>query len=98
MSYNYGAIETALAAAIGEDSGLIVELRGAFRDSAVAHLNAMASAVDPEEWQDAAQRMKGLAASFGALGIMDAAGAAMRSGPDDGRLAKLRDAIENVLR
>jgi HPt (histidine-containing phosphotransfer) domain-containing protein len=73
MSYDPGALEAALAAAVGSEPRLIAELRSAFFGSAAIHLTALRSAESREEWQEAAGRMKGLAASFGARRLMDAA-------------------------
>jgi HPt (histidine-containing phosphotransfer) domain-containing protein len=81
MAYDPGALETALAAAVGDDPALIVELRRAFLDSAAIHIDAMRRAASPSDWQDAAYRLKGLAASFGATALMDAA---ERAAEDDG--------------
>ena len=76
MAYDPGALEAALAAAVGEDSPLIAELRGAFLSSADAHLAALRNTKDAGDWSSRAQRLHGLAASFGALRVMDAAQAA----------------------
>src|SRR3546814_13851517 len=66
MAYDPGAIDAALAAAVGDEPALIAELREAFLDSAKRALGALETAMDAEEWRIAAWRMKGLAASFGA--------------------------------
>ncbi|PZO88121.1 MAG: Hpt domain-containing protein [Sphingomonas sanxanigenens] len=76
MAYDPGALETALAAAVGDDPALIVELRRAFLESARLHLDSLRAAATTNEWQESAYRLKGLAASFGATALMDAADAA----------------------
>ncbi|CAN5519722.1 hypothetical protein BH09PSE4_BH09PSE4_10740 [soil metagenome] len=70
MAYDPGAIDATLAAAVGDEPALIAELREAFLDSAKGGLKALETAVDPESWRVAAWRMKGLAASFGAITLM----------------------------
>lgn len=73
MAYDPGALEAALAAAVGDEPTLIAELRGAFLTSATAHMIALRSAADRDEWCSRGRRLHGLAASFGALRVMDAA-------------------------
>jgi histidine phosphotransfer protein HptB len=70
------ALSTTLAAAIGDDQALVAELRGAFIDSAQRHVEAMRTAGSDELWREAALRLKGLAASFGATSLMEQAGRA----------------------
>jgi histidine phosphotransfer protein HptB len=79
MAYNPGALEAALAAAVGKEPDLIAELRTAFIESAEVHVSAMQRAMTLEDWRAAALRLHSLAASFGARRIMDAAMAANRA-------------------
>lgn len=79
MAYDPGALEAALSAAVGDAPSLIAELRGAFFQSAQGHIDAMAHAGSTDEWRDAGLRLHSLAASFGALRVMDAATAASRA-------------------
>ena len=67
------ALSTTLAAAIGDDQALVAELRGAFIESAERHAGAMRTAATDAEWREAALRLKGLAASFGATALMEQA-------------------------
>ncbi len=83
MAYDPGAIDATLAAAVGDDPMLIVELRLAFRESAARALAAMKRAPDPEAWQAAASRLKGLSASFGAVRLMALASEATARAPGD---------------
>lgn len=78
MAYDPGALEAALAAAVGDEPSLIAELRSAFFASAKAHVSALSSAQSAEDWRSAAQRLHSLAASFGALRLMDVATQAVR--------------------
>ena len=81
MAYDPGALDKTLAAAVGEDSQLIAELRTAFVDSAVRQVAALHDAVNDHQWQAAAWRLKGLAASFGATDLMALAGKAAEGKP-----------------
>ena len=97
MAYDPGAIDATLAAAVGDEPALIAELREAFLDSARRGLDGLEKARDGEAWQAAAFRLKGLAASFGAVRLMaiatEAAGAAVQ---DVVVLRKLRRAVERL--
>lgn len=77
------AIEASLAAALGDDQVLLSELRGAFLDSAARHVEALREAQSDEDWRDAALRLKGLAASFGANALLEQAGRASRTSCGD---------------
>lgn len=70
MAYDPGAIDAALVAAVGDEPGLIGELRGAFLDSARRSLALIETASDEQGWRTNARRLKGLAASFGATRLM----------------------------
>lgn len=95
MAYDPGALEAALAAAVGDDRELIADLRGAFLTSATAHSAALAHAVDGREWASRAHRLYGLAASFGALRVMDAARAVPLAPVGDRRaLRRVESSIE----
>lgn len=94
MVYDPGALEAALSAAIGDDPGLAQELRMAFRDSAEAHVAALARARLASDWTQAAWRLRGLAASFGAIDLMDAADAAGQASPGD---ATALDGVRNAI-
>jgi hypothetical protein len=88
MAYDPGAIDATLAAALGEDAALIAELRTAFVDSATRASAALQTAKDPAAWRDAALRLKGLAASFGAVRLMAIAAAAADAEPHDPRVTE----------
>ena len=87
------ALNTTLAAAFGDDQDLVFELRGAFLESAERHCQALANAATDGEWRDAALRLKGLAASFGASGLMAQAGRAAVGCRDPQLLAEIRGAV-----
>lgn len=73
MAYEPGPLEAALAAAVGNDPALVEELRLAFLDSAERHAETLRLAQSDPEWQYAALKLKGLAASFGASDLIEAA-------------------------
>jgi histidine phosphotransfer protein HptB len=97
MAYDPGAIEATLAAAVGDDPALIAELRVAFVDSAERALAALAAANDGEAWTAAAWRLKGLAASFGAVRLMGLATEAATLGRrDEVALGKLKRVVARL--
>lgn len=97
MAYDPGAIEATLAAAVGDDPALISDLRVAFVDSAARAATAMEQARDGEAWCAAAWRLKGLAASFGAVRLMALAAQAVEAGvPDAALMGKLRRMIARL--
>lgn len=97
MAYDPGAIDAALSAAVGDEPGLVAELRLAFTDSATRALAALEKAADRGEWQEAASRMRGLAASFGAVRLMALAAEAADIEPGDPTmLGRLRRAVTRL--
>jgi HPt (histidine-containing phosphotransfer) domain-containing protein len=94
MAYDPGALEIALAAAVGDDPALIGELRQAFMESVQAHADAMSRAQTAADWRAAAWRLKGVAASFGATRLMAIAEEASETAPGDaGTLHRVSRAI-----
>ena len=79
MAYDPGAIDATLAAAVGDEPALIAELREAFLDGVERCVEALKSAESTDSWQAAALRLKGLAASFGAVRLMALASEAAES-------------------
>lgn len=97
MAYDPGAIDSTLAAAVGDDPLLIAELRVAFVDGAERAVAAMAAAEDVASWRAAAWRLKGLAASFGAVRLMALAGeAAACPAPDRAMIGKLQRMVARL--
>ncbi len=97
MAYDPGAIDATLAAAVGDDPALIAELREAFLDSARRGVAAIESASDESSWRDAAARMRGLAASFGAVRLM-ALASELADAPvgDKGMVRRVKRAVERL--
>ncbi len=83
MAYEPAALDAALAAAVGDDPSLVRELRGALIDSAARLADLLKRSRCDANWRTAAWRLKGLAASFGAMHLMMAAEEALVSAPGD---------------
>ena len=64
MAYDAGALDATLAAAAGDDAALLAELREAFLESVTRQVDLLSRARCDGNWQVAAMRLKGLAASF----------------------------------
>lgn len=97
MAFDFGALDAALAAAVGNDPALIRELRGALLESARHHADLLSRARCDANWHTEVWRLKGLAASFGAMGLLDAAEQALESAPGDPvALRKITRAIEHI--
>ena len=97
MAYDPGAIDATLAAAVGDEPQLIAELREAFLDGVHRCLEGMKAADSPDTWSGAALRLKGLAASFGAVRLMALASEAATGQAHDGAvLRRLHRAVERL--
>lgn len=96
MAYDPGALNASLAAAVGNDPLLMAELRASFLESAARQADLMTRARCDANWRYAAARLKSLAASFGALGLLDLADEALDGAPGDPVvLRKLATAIDD---
>jgi len=97
MAYDPGAIDATLAAAVGDEPALIAELRAAFLDSVRHGLDALEAARGDVAWREAAFRLRGLAASFGAVRLMAiATEAAEAEAHDAALLRRLRRAVDRL--
>lgn len=83
MAYDHGALDATLAAAAGDDAALMKELRTAFLESAARQLDLLKRARCDGNWNVAAMRLKGLAASFHANDLLKAAETALRGAPGE---------------
>ena len=83
MAYDPGALNASLAAAVGSDPELMAELRLAFVESAARQLDLMGRSRCDANWAIAASRLKSLAASFGAVGLIALADEALDGAPGD---------------
>lgn len=99
MTFDYGAFDAALTAAVGDDQSLVADLREAFLNSAKRQVDLLQRARCDANWEYAALRLKGLAASFGATHVMNLAQEAAISAPGEPTVLKKLDraiaAIEN---
>ncbi|MDI1295522.1 MAG: Hpt domain-containing protein [bacterium] len=97
MSYDPGALNAALAAAVGDDTALIADLRVAFMESAARQIDLLGRARCDANWELAAWRLKGLAASFGLTALVALADEAATAAPGDPRiLRQLRSALSGL--
>lgn len=97
MAYDPGHIDATLAAAVGDDPALVAELREAFLDSAKRGIAGLEQARDADAWRQAAWRLRSLAASFGAVRLMDLAAKLAEARPGDpDMLKRLRQAVARL--
>jgi len=94
---DYGSFDTALKAAAGENASLAEELRADFIDSAQRQLSLLSRSRCDANWEYAAYRLKGLAASFGATRIIELTDEALEGAPSDPVvIRKLEGAIADI--
>lgn len=96
MVYDPGALSASLAAAVGSDAALVAELRAAFVESAARQSDLMGRSRCDANWNVAAARLKSVAASFGARGLLELADEALEGAPGDPVvLRKIKRALED---
>lgn len=83
MAYEAGALDATLAAAAGEDTALFAELRQAFIESLARQVDLLRRSRCDANWQMAAMRLKGLAASFHADPLITLADEALDGAPGE---------------
>ncbi len=83
MAYENGALDATFAAAAGDDPTLLAELRNAFTESLANQVDLLRRARCDGNWNVAAMRLKGLAASFDAEGLIGLAEEALDSAPGE---------------
>ena len=83
MVYEAGDLDATLAAAAGEDAALFAELRIAFIDSLARQIDLLRRSRCDGNWQMAAMRLKGLAASFHADSLLILAEEALDAAPGE---------------
>ncbi|WP_338445286.1 Hpt domain-containing protein [Pelagerythrobacter marensis] len=92
MVHENGTLDATLAAAAGDDPALLAELRAAFVESLERQIDLLGRARCDGNWEVAALRLKGLAASFHAGPLLRLAEDAIAAAPGDPViLRKLRD-------
>jgi HPt (histidine-containing phosphotransfer) domain-containing protein len=83
MLYENSSLDATLAAAAGEDTALLQELRGAFAESLERQIDLLKRARCDGNWNIAAMRLKGLAASFHADALILLANEACEAAPGE---------------
>jgi hypothetical protein len=83
MAYQAGDLDATLAAAAGADPALFAELRVACVESLARQVDLLSRARCDGNWHIAAQRLKGLAASFNAEPLILLAQQAIDAAPGD---------------
>lgn len=83
MAYHSASFDSALASAAGEDPRLAHDLRAAFKESLEQRLDLLRRARCDANWYQAAERLRGLAASFSALELIDLAESALNAAPGE---------------
>lgn len=90
MARHAGDFDATLAAAAGEDAALLRELRAAFVDSLAQQIDLLRRARCDGNWRIAAQRLRGLGASFHTPDLIRLAELALEGAPGEpGVLRKL---------
>lgn len=95
MAYDNGALDATLAAAAGDNAALMRELRAAFLESAMRQLDLLKRARCDGNWNVAAMRLKGLAASFHAEELLEAADRALDAAPGEPLAVREIEAVLN---
>lgn len=97
MSFDSGPLDRYLSAAVGDDAAMALDLRGAFANSARDLSDLMRRARCDANWHVAALRLKGLAATFGIVPLIELAEEAMAGAPGDPAvLRQINKAIETL--
>ena len=97
MAYLGEAIDAHLVSALGDDPVLLRELRRAFLDSALASVDLLQRARCDANWRQAAERLKGLAATFHGEELIALADEALAGVPGDPSvLRRLRSLLQEI--
>lgn len=97
MVFESGSLNTTLALAAGGDNALLLELRLAFIDSARHQLDLMQRSRCDGNWNVAATRLKGLAASFHAMALLEMADVALSGAPGEPAILRQMSAFLDQL-
>ena len=96
MVYDPGALNASLSAAVGSDPDLVAQLRSDFLASISRQADLMTRARCDANWTIAAARLKSIAASFAATGLLAIADEALEGAPGDPVvLRKLNQAVSD---
>lgn len=97
MAYAAGELDATLAAAAGDDPALFEELRQAFVESVARQIDLLRRSRCDGNWQVAAMRLRGLAASFRAEPLMHLADQALETAPGDPAIIRRLQAFADGL-
>lgn len=78
-----GSFDATLTAAAGEDPALLLELRAAFAESLIQQVDLLRRARCDGNWRVAAERLRGLGASFHAPVLLSLAEEALKGAPGE---------------
>lgn len=97
MSFDSGPLDRYLSAAFGDDPAMATDLRSAFTGSARDLSDLMRRSRCDANWEMAATRLKGLAATFGIIPLIQLAEAAIEGAPGDPAvLRQINQAIDAI--
>jgi HPt (histidine-containing phosphotransfer) domain-containing protein len=97
MAYLGEAIDAHLVSALGDDPALLRELRRAFLDSALTTLDLLQRARCDANWRLAAERLKGLAATFHGEELIVLADDAIAGVPGDPAIVRrIRSLLDEI--
>ena len=97
MSFDSGPLDRYLSAAFGDDPAMAMDLRTAFTGSARDLSDLMRRSRCDANWEMAATRLKGLAATFGIIPLIQLAEAAIEGAPGDPAvLRRINSAIDAI--
>lgn len=83
MSYETTSLDATLSCAAGDDAALAAELRAVFLSSARRQADLLRRSRCDANWQVAALRLRGIAASFHAEELLGLADAALAAAPGE---------------
>lgn len=97
MSFDSGPLDRYLSAAVGDDAVAAAELRMIFVGGVRDLADLMRRARCDANWHVAAERLKGLAATFGIIPLIQLAEEAMAGAPGDPAvLRRIHGAIDGI--
>ena len=83
MAYAAGSLDETIAASAGDDPALFAELKLAFGESIARQIDLLGRWRCDANWEVAAQRLRGIAASFHAEALIALAEEALDGAPGD---------------
>jgi len=93
MAYDAGSFDATLAAAAGDDPELLAQLRAGFVESLAHQLDLLKRSRCDGNWEVAAQRLKGLGASFHAPELVRLADEALDGAPGEPSVVRKLDRL-----